>query len=82
MKQLATTVLQLDKVLAVVLTAQTMILGYFHSSFPEYVPVISAVLSGLSIVLAISTKIANIFAAAGVQKVALQAGQVPANKAA
>lgn len=72
-KQVAAAIFQIDRVLAVVLTAQTMILGYFHANFPEYVPVISAVLSGLSIVLAVSTKIATIITAASVQKAALAA---------
>lgn len=75
LKQMAAAVFQIDRVLAVVLTAQTMILGYFHANFPEYVPVISAVLSGLSIVLAVSTKIATIVTTASVQKAALAARQ-------
>lgn len=75
LKQLAAAVFQIDRVLAVVLTAQTMILGYFSAHFPEYVTIVSAVLSGLSIVLAVSTKIATIVTTASVQKVALAAGQ-------
>ncbi len=73
LKQVATAIFQIDRVLAVVLTAQTMILGYFHANFPEYVTVVSAVLSGLSIALAVSTKIATIITTASVQKAAVAA---------
>ncbi len=81
-KKLAGAIFQIDRILAVVLTAQTMILGYFHSQFPEYVSVISAVLAGISIFVAVSTKIATILSTASVQKVALQTGRVPVGEKA
>lgn len=75
LKQLAAAVFQIDRVLAVVLTAQTMILSYFSAHFPEYVVIVSGVLSGVAIFVAVSTKIATIFTTASVQKAALAAGQ-------
>lgn len=76
--KVASAVLQLDRVLAVVLSANTMILGYFHSNFPEYVVVVSGVLAGISIFVAVTTKIVGILTTASVQKTAIAAGQVKA----
>jgi len=50
-----------------------MILSYFHQNFPEYVVIVSGVLSGLSIFVAVSTKIATMLSTASVQKAQLAA---------
>jgi hypothetical protein len=72
-RRVAAAIFQIDRVLAVVLTSNTMILGYFHAHFPEYVVVVSGVLAGVSIFVAVSTKIATILSAASVQKAQLAA---------
>lgn len=74
MKQALADLLTFDRILTVLLTANALILGYFHAQFPEYVNVVSAALAGITIFVSVSMSIAKVFANAAVQKTMVEYG--------
>jgi hypothetical protein len=74
MKQWLADIVTLDKVLAVVLSANTLIIGYLHGTFPAYVDIVSGVLAGVAIFVSVSLAIVKVLAAAKIEEAAIKAG--------
>jgi phage shock protein PspC (stress-responsive transcriptional regulator) len=73
MKQWLADIVTLDKVLAVVLSANTLIIGYLHGTFPAYVDIVSGVLAGVAIFVSVDLAIVRVLADAKVEEAAIKA---------
>jgi hypothetical protein len=62
------------KVLAVITTANALILGYFSSNFPQYVVIASGVLAGVMVVSSVLQSVVNTFAVSRILAAQVAAG--------
>jgi len=65
------------KLLAVVTTANAIILGYFAAHFPGYVPIASDVLAGVVVVAAVLQSIVNTLVVGRIVAAQFSAGAMP-----